>query len=691
MPYDNNLLGNDLTLDLSAVKAVGDWELDVLGVPFGGPQAGKDSDGEYFTKDTDTMQAVFKTIPAFYYHGFTPDGKAQGDPQPIGVAKYDHTDARGHWYKVILDKTSAYAKRIWDAAKNGLARASSGALSHLVRRAADGELLKWPVAELSLIDADGQRQPANRYAVAMPAAKLNYMAAKMSLPVLEDTMSDEKATKADFSITGGTISLEAVEAAVQSAMEKRDAEVAAQAKAAADLAAKVDEAVKAEKVKWEAEAAASNRLPQSAPYAAKFSDTWKYDNLSPGELGLVIDTLRGAKVGVAAAAFKALALRLTEDKRDFGTPDLAPGYSLGAMKAAGLPTEQSAYKTTTDPMLTTGSTDGGNWVHTSYAREIWAAIRATPGVVAKLPSITIPDGFKSTTFPIEGTDPTWYTVAETAAADSTMKFPTASVTASQITTPTNKEITVAKMGARVMYTGEMTEDSIIAFVPQLQRQLTLSGAEQLEHAVIDGDSTTTAYTNINDVGNGSAVTAGTLFLMMDGLRKLGLVTNTANSRSGGSLDEEDYLETMFLLGTAGLGAADMQKCGFIVDPNVYKASLKFAALKTKDVWANATLESGVLTKLWGYELMPSWFMHYKSTTRKANTAGKVDQTTPANNTTGAILAVRWDQWRFAYKRQMTIETTRFANADAWEIVAWARLGLGYRDTDAAAISYGLQV
>jgi hypothetical protein len=398
-------------------------------------------------------------------------------------------------------------------------------------------------------------------------------------------------------------------------------------------------------------------------------------------------------VEVPQAALKALAIKMIEDKRDFGNRDLSPEYSLGALKAAGMSVNVDAYKAVTDPMYTGGTTDGGNWVHTSYGREVWASIRADANIVAKIPSQVIPDGFKSATIPLEGTDLTWYSAPEATASDATLLVPAATVGATQITTPTNKEITVAKMGARGLYSGEMTEDSIVAFVPQLRQQLIVSGVEQLTHAVIDGDTETGASTNINDIA-GTPTSTGIsrdLFLLMNGFRKLALVTNTANSRAGGALDEDDYLETMWLLGTAGLGGADLQKCGFIIDPNVYKASLKLASLKTKDVWSNATLESGVLTKLWGYEVLPSWFMHYRSTARKANSAGKVDQDTTANNVYGSILGVRYDQWKFAYKRQMTIETTRIANADAYEIVAWARVGLGYRDTEASGITYGITV
>jgi len=77
--------------------------------------------------------------------------------------------------------------------------------------------------------------------------------------------------------------------------------------------------------------------------------------------------------------------------------------------------------------------------------------------------------------------------------------------------------------------------------------------------------------------------------------------------------------------------------------------------------------------------------------RKANSAGKIDQDTTGNNTTGSILAVRWDQWLLGYRRRMTMETTRIARADTTEIVALMRLGLAQRDTEAAAITYNITV
>ena len=84
-------------------------------------------------------------------------------------------------------------------------------------------------------------------------------------------------------------------------------------------------------------------------------------------------------------------------------------------------------------------------------------------------------------------------------------------------------------------------------------------------------------------------------------------------------------------------------------------------------------------------------MHRVSTARKANTAGKVDNTTTTNNTTGSILAVRWDQWLLGWRRRITVETTRYPRSDSSEIVMLMRFGLAQRDTEASAITYNLTV
>jgi len=140
-------------------------EYAVLGVPFGGPYNGKDSDGQTFTERTDLWLKDGQEIPVTYYHGFGPDSPEtwQETPAVIGVAKFDHTDAKGHWFSVRMDTTEELAQRI-TTTKTEKVRASSGAIGHLVRLDGD-EISTWPLGELALFDTNEWRRPANDFAV----------------------------------------------------------------------------------------------------------------------------------------------------------------------------------------------------------------------------------------------------------------------------------------------------------------------------------------------------------------------------------------------------------------------------------------------------------------------------------------------------------------------------------------------
>jgi len=489
--------------------------------------------------------------------------------------------------------------------------------------------------------------------------------------------------------------LSAIKAKEDSAKLLLQAEEDAKAEQEAETNRKIQEAVKKERERLDAQ---GRRLPMGgeAPYQAKYSDTWKYDNLDIADLSVAVEMGKSLGVKFGGDAMKAMSLRVAGlvDTDEKSRKDNA--YIKGAFKSQTVtnidPTKdaiEAAVKAATDPMYTGGSGIGSDWVGTAYSSAIWNVIRAENRVAGNIPSDVIPDGYSSKTWPLESTDMTWYKVAEATASDSTLKVPAATVTASQVATG-SKNIPVAKIGARGIYTGELTEDSLIGFAPQLRAQLEASGAEIVESLFIDGDVETSASKNINAID--TTPTATDYFLAFDGFRKLALVTNTANSRSaGGSLTIEDFLATMQLMGTAGLAGTDPSKLAFIVDGNTYYAAAKLAEVKTKDVNSAATVENGFLKLAWGVNILPSWQMHRASAKRMANNAGKIDADTDSNNTLGALLCVRWDQWKQAYKRRMTMETTRIANADAYEIVALARLGLAYRDSEASAITYNVGV
>lgn len=690
---------------LLTVKAAGDWTLDVLGLPFGGPDGGKDAQGEYFSAQTRTHDDKWPSPPVVYYHGFTPEGLPSGEPAYIGRTIKRWTDQAGHWFRVVLDQSSEWARRVWEAAQQGLARASSGSVAHLVRKAADGHILEWPIAELSIFDAAEGRQPANAYAVALPVMKTVYQRAGLPWPdtdapeveakAANTAPSAEQIDRADKQTLENEMEKQEIEKivadALAGALKAQQDQVAAEAKAKAEEQAKIDAAVKAEKEKWETE---QRRLPfKGMPYVREYHDE-AYDELDAVEMALGYDILSDAKGRGLSKRWdpanetylKSMALKAVAAE---AKGDSAAHHGL---KSLGLKANEIERSTL--------ASYGDEWAGIMYGTALWEKIRAASNIVAKLPTKEVPQGFESISIPLEGADPKFYKVAQAVSLPTTelTGIPNATVTTSRVGTPTPASLTVGKMGARVLYTGEMEEDSLVPWLPTLRRQLELAGTEQLEHLIIDGDTETGASANINDIAGTPAATD--LFLVLDGLRKLALVTNTANKRSAGTLTVEDFEDTLKLMGVAGKNAAQMDRVDFVIDPWTHYAAKLLPEVKTKDIFSAPTLENGVLTSIWGHKIHVSHFMCYagvqlatistEAYMLKSQAAdGKVDQDTEADNVAGTILAVRWDQWLMGWKRRMTIETQRIPQADVTQIVALARVGLVYRDGEASALSYGV--
>jgi hypothetical protein len=194
-------------MEYIAVKALDDWELDVLAVPFNKP----DSDGQTFDANTDFMIETFPQPAILYHHGVMPDKKGiQGNLAVIGKAQRVEIQSDGIHIRVLLDKTLEFARRVWEAAKQGLAVASSDSIAHLARLEVGGKRMMyeknkagriavWPLAGLSLWDKVGDNfQPASRHALALPAMKAIYRDAGLPFPEIKtdgDLSEAEKAAK----------------------------------------------------------------------------------------------------------------------------------------------------------------------------------------------------------------------------------------------------------------------------------------------------------------------------------------------------------------------------------------------------------------------------------------------------------------------------------------------------------------
>lgn len=131
--------------------------IEGLAIPFGGPFAGKDFDGEDFGPDTDIAADWFPSEgrPVIYHHGLDDGLKTALVGRQI---EREERDA-GHWVKVQLDKRNRYFEKIAQMVGDGALSFSSGAIPHLVQTRKDGHIERWPWVELSLTPT-----PANVFA-----------------------------------------------------------------------------------------------------------------------------------------------------------------------------------------------------------------------------------------------------------------------------------------------------------------------------------------------------------------------------------------------------------------------------------------------------------------------------------------------------------------------------------------------
>jgi HK97 family phage major capsid protein len=148
------------TLVLNAgepLKALGDANNDpnhvrvgAYAVRFSGPDE-KDLTGEYFTKTTNFGKHDGNGADILFNHG-----------EPIGdksifkkIADIAFESAKavkddiGIFVETVLDLADEYQKAIFDLIQAGKLAWSTGSASHVVKKAEDGQILRWPIVEVS--------------------------------------------------------------------------------------------------------------------------------------------------------------------------------------------------------------------------------------------------------------------------------------------------------------------------------------------------------------------------------------------------------------------------------------------------------------------------------------------------------------------------------------------------------------
>lgn len=184
------LLQDSQATHYASIKALGDRRIEVL-VSYYGHKNGKDSHGEYFSPRTDFAVEDFPTPPLLYYHGYDENNRKMSKPIVTGKMESRRNTPKGHALIYKL-KSGKYADLQWESSLKGECVVSPGTVGHLIRPGENGELLYWPLAEVSAWDYSDKRKPANLHSVAAPILKALYLAEGLTLPTSIATANDPK-------------------------------------------------------------------------------------------------------------------------------------------------------------------------------------------------------------------------------------------------------------------------------------------------------------------------------------------------------------------------------------------------------------------------------------------------------------------------------------------------------------------
>jgi len=686
------------------IKAVGNGMVEGYLVPFTSPEQ-KDLDGEYFDKSTNLFleDHPLDSLRVMYQHGLDDTLGVR----TVGKVTNQRVDDVGVWVQAQLDLRDEYEQAVYQMAKDGRLGWSSGALPQSVTvDSKTGHIKTWAIIEGSLTPTP-----------AMPVKTIT-TAKSIAKAIVEDIAQDDSTKQQPTTIQ----SKEAIKMDMERARDLLNELVSLMADDEAMMMADEDVKEVAETV----EKMASDMKPEALTeerMMQMFSDTIKAHEAKKADRKAQL-----RKAWEASQPAKSQASQFTPNNQHPQAPTPSPRIEVGlSRRYAGKTMEQLAFVAKVAPSMgieldadfsaafydrlksateytgnasehranfnvtvkshlkanegnvTTIANQGGNWVPTIWDSSLWLKAREMP-VIQTLSNagmwIREIDG-RTTKFPTEGSDPTVIGIGEPTDANAVGNPENVFGNGTPITTPT-ADVTPGTMGAYNWVSFELQEDGIIDALMVAQQQHERAQLDHVNLLIINGDSDGSASTNINLIDGTPAANA--YYLKNDGLRKLPLVTNTAQSSDGaGALTLSMYRDALGLLPSA----VRKDDVVFIVD-----ASTELATYGLTQVEDNAfqfvTIVNGVITGLYGRPYVGTGFLPL------ANATGKVSAT-PANNTTGSIMAIRASYWGLAYRRQITIETERDITAQATKVVSTVRVGTVPRSNDAAAIVYNVGV
>lgn len=320
-----------------------------------------------------------------------------------------------------------------------------------------------------------------------------------------------------------------------------------------------------------------------------------------------------------------------------------------------------------------------------YVRDLWEAARNMDTIVGDIRTIPMTD--PTVYVPIDGALPEMHFVGESTAENASNY--TTSKTASNRVTLTAKKFTIQQI-----WSGELNEDSIIAFTPFLREKLNMSAALHLGSAYYNGDTTNAGNGNINLDDADPADTKH--YLAWDGVRHYWLVDATAQGKDmAASLDPKEInVARGKLNGTdddidAAVGninwGRNARELRLVCDWDTYMALLDSDKVVTVDKYGpGATILTGELGSLYGIPIIAPGYA------TKTEADGKAS-TTESNNTKGQITVFNPRGFLGGVRRDVQLFFDRIQRTDQFLFELYTRRAFTRFGGNVAAGIYNITV
>ena len=389
----------------------------------------------------------------------------------IGRIESLHADDVGIWAEAQLDMHKRYVRAVQRLVEKGVLHWSSGSLAHLVEVGADGHIKRWHLVEGSLTPT-----PAEPRRTDVQSLKSAYEALGLNFTSPPNPLS--AGSEGEF---------------------------------ATDSAANSDY-VPADEIEMKGKSMTQDLAHKQLPLASQQEAAKRISISSEFDTLDALDMLHGYMLLRAGKSFQGVSERYSN----------ALSHKINQAGLAAIKADELSYSTQTG--------FGDEWVPEMWSAQIWQKARQDNTILPLFQSIEMPSN--PFDLPIEGTDPTVYFVPETTSESQLTLASGNSIPDSKIGSG-NVQLVAKKLALRVGFSSELVEDAILPVLNIYREQAMRAIADSIDHVLLNGDTETGATGNINT--DDAAASSTDRFLAFNGLRKLPLVTTTANKVDMGNV------------------------------------------------------------------------------------------------------------------------------------------------------------